>query len=153
VSADLSVTGGISRLLPLLVGPVRAKGLLLLGDRFGAARAMELGLINRVSPAGQHERVAAELAARLHAQPALALAKQALDKGADCAQEEAMAAEVDFAALTVARAALTAQRSAMPADAASAGGLAAGPKARGRAAATPGPRTFVPAADAGQVVP
>ncbi len=103
VSVGLSVTGGVSRLLPLLVGPVRAKELLLLGDRFGAARALELGLVNRVSPAGQHERVAAELAARLRAQPtlALALAKQALDRGADCALEEAMAAEVDFAALTV----------------------------------------------------
>jgi len=44
------------------------------------------------------------IAARLRDRPrlALALAKQALDRGADCALEEAMAAEVDFAALTVA---------------------------------------------------
>ena len=104
VSVGLSVTGGISRLLPLLTGPVRAKELLLLGERFGAARALELGLINRVTPAGEHEQVAAELAARLAAQPALAmvLAKQALDRGADSALEEAMATETDFAALTVA---------------------------------------------------
>jgi 2-(1,2-epoxy-1,2-dihydrophenyl)acetyl-CoA isomerase len=104
VSVGLSVTGGISRLLPLLVGPVRAKELLLLGDRFGAARALELGLVNLVAPAGQHEQAAAEIAARLQDQPplALTLAKQALDRGAECALEEAMAAEVDFAALTVA---------------------------------------------------
>jgi 2-(1,2-epoxy-1,2-dihydrophenyl)acetyl-CoA isomerase len=104
VSVGLSVTGGISRLLPLLVGPVQAKELLLLGERFDAARARELGLVNRVAPAGQHEEVAGELAARLRERPALALtlAKQALDRGADCALEEAMAAEVDFAALTVA---------------------------------------------------
>jgi enoyl-CoA hydratase/carnithine racemase len=104
VSVGLSVTGGISRLLPLLVGPVRAKELLLLGDRFGAARALELGLVNRVADAGQHESVAAELAARLRDQPALslALAKQALDRGAESALEEAMATETDFAALTVA---------------------------------------------------
>jgi 2-(1,2-epoxy-1,2-dihydrophenyl)acetyl-CoA isomerase len=103
VSVGLSVTGGISRLLPLLVGPVLAKELLLLGDRFGAARALELGLVNRLAPAGQHERVAGELAARLRDQPALALAlaKQALDRGADSALEEAMATETDFAALTV----------------------------------------------------
>jgi len=103
VSVGLSVTGGISRLLPLLVGPVRAKELLLLGDRFGAARAVELGLVNRVAPAGQHEQTAAGIADRLAGQPALALAlaKQALDRGVDCALEEAMAAEVDFAALTV----------------------------------------------------
>jgi 2-(1,2-epoxy-1,2-dihydrophenyl)acetyl-CoA isomerase len=104
VSVGLSVTGGISRLLPLLVGPVRAKELLLLGERFGAARALELGLVNQVTVAGQHEQAAAVMAARLREQPrlALALAKQALDRGADCALEEAMAAEVDFAALTVA---------------------------------------------------
>ena len=104
VSVGLSVTGGISRLLPLLVGPVRAKEMLLLGERFGAARALELGLVNQVAVAGQHEQAAAVMAARLRDQPrlALALAKQALDRGADCALEEAMAAEVDFAALTVA---------------------------------------------------
>jgi enoyl-CoA hydratase/carnithine racemase len=104
VSVGLSVTGGISRLLPLLVGPVRAKELLLLGERFGAARALELGLVNQVTPAGGHEQAAAEIAARLRERPALALAlaKQALDRGADSGLEEAMAAEVDFAALTVA---------------------------------------------------
>ncbi|HEX4061809.1 MAG TPA: GNAT family N-acetyltransferase [Streptosporangiaceae bacterium] len=104
VSVGLSVTGGISRLLPLLVGPVRAKELLLLGERFGAARALEFGLVNRVVPAGEHERAAAGIADRLADQPALALAlaKQALDRGADCALEEAMATEVDLAALTVA---------------------------------------------------
>ena len=104
VSVGLSVTGGISRLLPLLTGPVRAKELLLLGDWFNAVRALELGLVNRVTPPGQHEQVAAELAARLADQPALAmvLAKQALDRGIDCALEQAMAAETDFAALTIA---------------------------------------------------
>jgi 2-(1,2-epoxy-1,2-dihydrophenyl)acetyl-CoA isomerase len=105
VSVGLSVTGGISRLLPLLVGPVRAKEMLLLGERFSAARALELGLVNQVVPAGEHEQAAAAMATRLRDQPRLAtaLAKQALDRGADCALEEAMAAEVDFAALTVAR--------------------------------------------------
>ena len=104
VSVGLSVTGGISRLLPLLVGLVRAKELVLLGERITAARALELGLVNRVTAPGEHEAVAAELAAKLKAQPALALAlaKEALDRGVDCALEEAMAAEVDFAVLTVA---------------------------------------------------
>ncbi|MEP7023484.1 MAG: enoyl-CoA hydratase/isomerase family protein [Actinomycetota bacterium] len=104
VSVGLSVTGGISRLLPLLVGPLRAKELLLLGERFGAVAAHGMGLVNRVAAAGEHEDAAVQLATRLRGQPplALALAKQALDRGVDCALEEAMAAEVDFAALTVA---------------------------------------------------
>lgn len=64
--------------------------MLLLGDRIGAARALELGLVNRVAAVGQHEQAAAELAARLQDQPplALALAKQALDRGAECALED-----------------------------------------------------------------
>jgi 2-(1,2-epoxy-1,2-dihydrophenyl)acetyl-CoA isomerase len=103
VSVGLSVTGGISRLLPLLVGPVRAKELLLLGERIPAGRALDLGLVNRVAPEGTHEEVAASLASRLREQPPLALtiAKQSLDRGIDSALEEAMATEVDFAALTV----------------------------------------------------
>jgi enoyl-CoA hydratase/carnithine racemase len=103
VSVGLTVTGGISRLLPLLVGPLLAKELVLLGERFDAARARELGLVNRVCPEGEHERTAAGLAERLRDLPplALGLAKQALDRGADCALEEAMAAETDFAALTL----------------------------------------------------
>jgi 2-(1,2-epoxy-1,2-dihydrophenyl)acetyl-CoA isomerase len=104
VSVGLSVTGGISRLLPLLVGPMRAKELVLLGERFDAASAREMGLVNRVVPAGEHEIAAAEMAARLRDLPplALALAKQVLDRGVDSALEEAMATETDFAALTVA---------------------------------------------------
>jgi len=109
VSVGLSVTGGISRILPLLVGPVQAKELVLLGERFSAARALELGLVNRVAVAGEHEQAAAELAARLRDQPALSLtlAKQALDRGTESWLEETMAAEVDFAALTVAPGAAT----------------------------------------------
>jgi 2-(1,2-epoxy-1,2-dihydrophenyl)acetyl-CoA isomerase len=103
VSVGLSVTGGISRLLPLLVGPVRAKELLLLGERIPASRALELGLVNRVVATGEHEAAAAALATRLIKQPALAMtiAKQSLDRGIDSNLEEAMATEVDFAALTV----------------------------------------------------
>ena len=94
---------GISRLLPPPVGPVLAKELVLLGQRFDVARARQLGLVNQVCPAGEHERAAAGLAERLRELPplALGLAKQALDRGADCALEEAMAAEADFAALTM----------------------------------------------------
>jgi len=102
VGVGLSVTGGISSLLPKLVGPALAKEMLVLGDRIPAARAAELGLVNRVAPAGKHEESALELAARVAARPAVAasLAKRVLDLGLPASLEEALATEVDHAVLT-----------------------------------------------------
>src|SRR5690606_14179700 len=48
VSVGLAVTGGISHVLPLAVGPAVAKELILLGEHFTAQRAMDLGLVNTV---------------------------------------------------------------------------------------------------------
>lgn len=102
VSVGLSVTGGVSRLLPVLVGWARAKELLLLGERVSGAEAAAMGLVARAVPAGQHEEVALELARRVAARPPLSvsLAKQVLDLGLDATIEEAMAREVDHAVLT-----------------------------------------------------
>ncbi len=102
VSVGLSVTGGISRLLIDLVGLRKAKELLLFGERVGAAEAAAIGLINRVAPAGEHEKLAAELAQQLIARPAVALtlAKRVLDLGADSTLEQALAWEVDHAVIT-----------------------------------------------------
>ncbi|MGI5500571.1 enoyl-CoA hydratase/isomerase family protein [Lentzea sp. CA-135723] len=100
VSVGLSVTGGISALLPRMVGLPRAKELLLLGERVSAARAHELGLVNRVT--SDHEKTALELAAELASRPpiAVSLAKRVLDLGADASMEAALATEVDHAILT-----------------------------------------------------
>lgn len=102
VSVGLSVTGGISRLLPVLVGWARAKELLLLGDRVSGVDAAAMGLVSRAVPAGTHEDVALDLAARMTQRPALALAlaKQVLDGGLDGTLEEAMGREVEHALLT-----------------------------------------------------
>jgi enoyl-CoA hydratase/carnithine racemase len=96
VGVGLGVTGGISRLLPLAVGMARAKELVLLGERFGAGRALELGLVNRVVEPGQHLRYAMELAARLRDRPrgALARAKLALDLGPESGTEAAFEVEI-----------------------------------------------------------
>ena len=51
--------------LPRTVGTKMAMEIALLGDRFDAARALQLGLVNRVVPAAQRQEVAATLAARL----------------------------------------------------------------------------------------
>ncbi len=57
---------------------MRAKELFVLGEHVSATRAAELGLVNRLTPAGEHESVALDLAYRCAEQPpvALALAKQ-----------------------------------------------------------------------------
>lgn len=102
VGVGLSVTGGISRLLPMLVGWAKAKELLLLGERVSGAEAAQIGLVARAVPAGEHETAALELAERFVARPtlALSLAKQVLDHGLDATLEEAMVREVDHAILT-----------------------------------------------------
>ncbi|TDV43731.1 enoyl-CoA hydratase/isomerase family protein [Actinophytocola oryzae] len=102
VGVGLSVTGGISALLPKLVGPYRAKELLVLGEKISATRAAELGLVNRVAAAGRHEDVALEVADQIAARPhvATSLAKRVLDLGLPATLDEAMATEVDHAVLT-----------------------------------------------------
>ena len=67
--------------LPRIVGEARARELILLGEVIGAAEAQRIGLANRVVPGDDLEAAAAELAARLAAQPPLAVrgARQAID--------------------------------------------------------------------------
>ena len=102
VSVGLSVTGGISRLLPALVGWARAKELLLLGERVGGTEAAAMGLVARCVPAGEHESAALDLARRMAERPALSLslAKHVLDAGLDSTVDTAMDREVEHALLT-----------------------------------------------------
>ncbi len=46
------VTGGVTHLLPLALGHQRAMELIVLGERLTAQRLLDLGLVNRVVPAG-----------------------------------------------------------------------------------------------------
>ena len=64
-----SPDGGMTATLSRVIGLKRAAELMLLGDRFDAARALELGLVNRVVPAHALAAEAAALAARLAAGP------------------------------------------------------------------------------------
>jgi 2-(1,2-epoxy-1,2-dihydrophenyl)acetyl-CoA isomerase len=64
-----SPDGGMTAMLPHIVGIKRATELMLLGDRVDAQRALALGLVNRVVPAGALDAEAAALAARLAAGP------------------------------------------------------------------------------------
>jgi 2-(1,2-epoxy-1,2-dihydrophenyl)acetyl-CoA isomerase len=102
VEVGLSVTGGISKLLPALVGWARAKELMLLGERVDGVRAGDIGLVARVVPPGRHEEAAFEIAQRVAARPPLSvsLAKRVLDEALDSSFEEALGREVDHALLT-----------------------------------------------------
>jgi len=102
VGVGLSVTGGVSALLPRIVGPYRAKELLVLGEHVTATRAAELGLVNTVTAPGQHTGTALELATRIAARPPVAtsIAKRAVDLGLTATLDQALATEVDHAVLT-----------------------------------------------------
>jgi 2-(1,2-epoxy-1,2-dihydrophenyl)acetyl-CoA isomerase len=64
-----SPDGGMTAMLARVVGLKQAAELMLLGDRFDAGRALELGLVNRVVPADALAAEAAALAERLAAGP------------------------------------------------------------------------------------
>jgi len=57
--------GGGSQRLPRVVGPRRAKELMLLGGWLTAREALAWGLVNRVAPAGQLQAVLDEMAQKL----------------------------------------------------------------------------------------
>lgn len=98
----LSVTGGASRLLPLLVGPLKAKELLLLGERVDAATAREIGLVNEVLPRAELLDRARAWASAIGAKPSysVTLAKRVVDAGVDSAMDTALELEVSHALIT-----------------------------------------------------
>ncbi len=67
--------------LPRIVGESRARELILLGDVIDADEAMRIGLANRVVAGANLDAATAELAARLAAQPPIAVrgARRAID--------------------------------------------------------------------------
>ncbi|SDX00516.1 Enoyl-CoA hydratase/carnithine racemase [Amycolatopsis xylanica] len=100
VSLGLSVTGAASRLLPLMVGPLKAKELLLLGERIDGVTAQRIGLVNATAPADQLMEKAIEWAQRIagHPREAATMAKRALDASIDI--ESALEIEVGHALIT-----------------------------------------------------
>jgi enoyl-CoA hydratase/carnithine racemase len=92
---------GSSLLLPQMAGYHRAAELLLLGERFDAARALAIGLVNAVVPADRLPNLVRERAAALAAKPSSAiLATKALMKRGPETVPARMAAEAaEFARL------------------------------------------------------
>jgi enoyl-CoA hydratase/carnithine racemase len=90
----LPSSGGTMR-VTRLVGPGRAKQLILLGERIEAPRALELGLVAEVVAEGGALDRALELATSLAAQPrlAVALTKQAIDAAAESPRQASVLIE------------------------------------------------------------
>lgn len=84
-----------SYLLPQMIGQVRASELLLLGETFGADKALALGIVNAVVPDGDLDALVSERLKRLAAQPPAAVrrTKALLKRGQESAIEAALAAE------------------------------------------------------------
>ena len=87
-------SGGTQRLVRL-IGPSRAKNLLMTGRRVGAEEALRLGLVDEVVPTGTAYDTALDYARRLAEGPAAALEaiKLAVDHGADIGISAGLALE------------------------------------------------------------
>jgi enoyl-CoA hydratase/carnithine racemase len=93
----LFVTGGVTAMLPAIAGLNRAKAMILLGDRYGAAELKELGLAWSVVPDDQVFDEAAKVAARIATLPVGAVRdfKRAINRSAYGDVEAAMAVETE----------------------------------------------------------
>lgn len=84
VTLGISVTSGVTHLLPRLIGLGHASELLLTGRLVGAEEAQAIGLVNRIVPPDELDTAVAEVGTQLARTGALAVAlqKRALVLGA-----------------------------------------------------------------------
>jgi enoyl-CoA hydratase/carnithine racemase len=71
VSLNLFVTGAVTSILPSIVGPVKAREMLFLGNRYSAAELREIGVAWKVVPDDELLREAEVIASQLAALPTL----------------------------------------------------------------------------------
>jgi enoyl-CoA hydratase/carnithine racemase len=91
--------GGGTQRLTRLVGPARAKDIILTGRLVDAAEALAIGLVDRVVPAGQSTyEVARQMVRRYADGPAQAIraAKLAIDGGLDLPLDQALVLESEL---------------------------------------------------------
>jgi 2-(1,2-epoxy-1,2-dihydrophenyl)acetyl-CoA isomerase len=92
VKRGLSLDGATSWILPRIVGMQKAKELALFGDIISAADALDLGLVNRVLPGDELDKLVGEWSARLAAGPpiAMAMTKRLLNRSFEQTFEQAL---------------------------------------------------------------
>jgi enoyl-CoA hydratase/carnithine racemase len=93
----LFVTGGVTALLPALVGLTKAREMLYLGETYTAADLLELGLAWKVVPPAELMPAARAVAARIAKLPPRAVAdmKRALDRSAHLDLQSALSCETE----------------------------------------------------------
>jgi len=73
MNAGMTVTGGASKLLPMIVGLNKARELMLTGEFIDAAEAYRIGLVNKLVPDGQAEAAAEKMARMVMSRAPLAI--------------------------------------------------------------------------------
>jgi enoyl-CoA hydratase/carnithine racemase len=94
---NLFVTGGVTALLPALVGLNKAREMLFLGERYEANELLEMGAAWRVTADDKLMQTAVEVATRLANLPPLAVQamKSVLNQTAACDLNQAMQLETE----------------------------------------------------------
>ena len=89
-------SGGTQR-LPAVVGPARAKELILVGELISAQRAEQIGLVNAVAGEGEALAAATDMAQRIAQRGPVAVreAKRLIERARDLDLDAGLAAELD----------------------------------------------------------
>jgi len=97
VALGLVVTGGITAILPRVVGQSKARELILFGEKFGAREALAMGIAWKVVPEKDLFRVAHETARRIAELPQRAVRdlKRVINRASALDVEGAMALETE----------------------------------------------------------
>jgi enoyl-CoA hydratase len=97
VSIGTFIGGGVSHLLPQLVGLVKARELIMLGQRIDGREAKRIGLASRVFPDASFREDVAAFAEELggKAPLSLAMAKEHLNKGITRGMDSALKTELE----------------------------------------------------------
>ena len=91
-NAGMTITGGVTKLLPMIVGLNKARELMLTGEFINAAEAHRIGLVNRLVPNGEEEKAAEQLARVVMSRAPLAVAahKRMVQQSVDADFEPAL---------------------------------------------------------------